>query len=1306
MLNIYYGREDRNKEQFAYRTIAGEGWGLDKRVFVIVPDQYTIEAERNAFKHLKTNCLMGLDVFSLSRLGHQVLKETGDSNKTFIDKYGRQMLLTGIISDERENLSVFAPAANKGSFVGLVNDFISEMKQYGVEPGDLDRICDESNSPVLYRKISDIRRIYGAYEEKIKGRYTDSEDYSDLVAERVSVSENLRDSSIWLYGFDSFAPKAMKVIRALMKVAASVNLVLTIDEDRELFALTKMVKGVFLKAAAEVSCPIGKVERIPDEFIYDNKNPAILHIESEIFKLDLLPYEINESAGGQGLKNLRKSANAKESEICEESAAQESSDSSGKFDNSESCGESEKNVNCNTFKRCGKSAGDGIGITITEASNIYNEAESAASYILHLIRDRGYRYRDIGIICNDQQTGSSILSRVFGEYGLPLFRDAKRKILNSELAIYMVSMLKTAGMSCSTPYILSALKTGMTKLEPERVERLENYVRKYRIIGTMWKEPFTRYDPSFERSSARGRIESEELKQAEESRRMIMSDVEALESICNNALTVGEFVKGLTSFLEDRMEIRKRLGEKIEIQESLTSLKDTDNMIDRDEQSVTAQIWIKVAGLLEQIDEVIGDEEFDVAKFIEMFESGLNDMEVGVLPSTLDDLMIGTMQRTRFGEIKALVVTGANEGVLPMDISGQSLFAPEEVEFISGGRYEICKSDLIREQEQNIAIYRNLSRPSERLWISYALSDTQGESLRPSSLIEDLRALFPNLKLKKDIINAGDPLHMIGGRESTLRHMTEAMRLAGRSENNEPLDPLWQAVKRYFDAEENDAFSSYDSAAFIDAVNYQSGDSSSHYIKGAQGINDNDNINDTDDIRNQNNITGKSDGSNATKHINDTDDIRNQDNITAGDSDVNGIEEKRVSDSDVNAIKEKTVEREKSDYSRIKEALNFQNKPEPVGELAESLFRKNSRGHYVISPSAIERFARCPFAYFVQYGLKPVEERVYETGGREIGDIYHAVIMRVTKEISDNNMLQNITKEECDELVRKAIRKETDNYRGGLFDVGNEEKYRANRIEKTCCRVMDILVDQARAGTICESRFEEGFGEGRDIPPIKVELEDKTVLIEGKIDRLDILPGDRVKVIDYKSSAQKLKTDEAVAGYKLQLMLYMKAAQQGRYLPAGVFYFHIKDPALEDTDAAMAMIEEGEIDAVEYEKHVKENERREFRMSGIVVGDTESIEAIDSEIDRSSDIIPVRRRKDGYAPMQSGSGNFVTDEEFAALQSEVDATVKKLCDDLARGTVSIYPMSKSGYNQCQYCDFKSICRFDIRFDGCRYHVVR
>lgn len=1132
MLNIFYGRENLDKEKFIYDNIGG-------RALLVVPDQFTLEAERELIAHSGAKALMDVEVLSLSRLGYRLLEELGGSKRTFIDKYGRHMILSSIAAEEREKLQVFKGLEGKNSFIELVNNFISEMKQFNCGADELAEIARSvPDGSYTQRKLEDLYLLYSEYEEAIRGKYTDSEDYIDLFLGKISRSELVAGNHIWIYGFDSFAPKALAVIGELMQYAADVNLVLTYDDKREardadLFALAEAVIWNFENLAKRRGIEVRK-RAIPKTYTAARAD-KIQFIEQELYALPARKY----ARGGQ-------STNPAEGGASEAAAAGTDS------------------------------------LTLVAAANLYNEAESAACYVLELVRDFGYRFSDIKVICNDQETRGPILKRVFKEYGIDLVSDTSKDILQSSIVQYITALMDVVVEKYRTDLMIKMLKSGFGDLTNDEITDLENYAIKYKIRGTMWKRPFVRGESEY------GAEALVRMNAVREKALAFMPDLEAIFE----AETCGEFISGLYGFLYEKVKLPEKIAD-------LTVLQTEQGRPDLAEE--TAQIWGKVIGIFDQMSEIMGKQKFRAAAFRDLFEVGISQVEIGILPPTKDGLMMGTMQRTRTGEMKALVVVGANEGVLPNEKPGSGLFGSDEKNLFKENGIELCKVDDVRFLEERMGIYRNLSKPRERLWISYSLSDAEGGPARPSGVFTKLAGLFGDTPVARDALNRQSDADLVGAGPAGLRHLTEALQAACEGR---PLAPHWREALAWFKQNKPEAL------------------------------------------------------------------------------------------------------------EPIRAGIAFTNKQEDLGrEMTAALYMGNIGStreealepspELSLSPSRLERYARCPFSHFVQYGLKPEERRIFEIAPREIGDIYHECLMEMSRHLTARGIAitdpaspwMTISREECRTFVEDVIAKKSGTYREGILEAGNEEKYRGRRITDICEKVCWAVIEQVRAGEILRSSFEAPFGRGRRIPPIPVNLgEGRTAYIEGKIDRVDYLPGERVKIIDYKTGNENFSVAEAEAGYRLQLMLYLEASLERRMKPAGVFYFKISEPMVDASGAAIGPEE------------ISDKIQKSFKLNGVIVDDPNVIRNVAGDFSGISDVVPIRINKEGLIS-GTGKDNLLTDEEFESLREKVCEKVTDICKSLAGGRIEIHPMKTAATSACAYCRYKGICRFDTIFEGCSYNII-
>ncbi len=1122
MLRIFYGRENLNKDKFIFDHTAG-------RTLLLVPDQFTLQAERDAFSYLRVKGLMDLEVTGISRFGSKILAETGGGRTPMIDKYGRHMLLTKILKERSRELGLYRGMEKRSSFIEMANNFISELKQYGVDPVQLAEIADSlEDGSFMKKKLKDISTVFACYEEEISGKYIDTEDYISLCVSKIKKSQKIKGTEVWIYGFDAFTPKNREIIGELMKTAQNVNLILTGSapgRDDELFSLSRHLISEFEKQAAElgVAC---ETASIPEEYLITDRTSGVKGVEQEIYALPVMSQK------------------------------------------------------------------DAAGITIVKAANFYSEAETAAAKVRSLVRDNGLKYNEIILICNDLETRGAIAKRVFGQYGIDLFLDKKQSIIHNPASVFLLSLLELAEGEYHTETVFRLLKSGLTDVEWDMVEHLENYARKYRINGRRWTVPFTKGVSEYG---------EEGLQQLEDARMQVIGVISSFCERFGSSKTVKQKVQMLYGFLAEDCRMPEKLEQLMAQQEELGFLSAA---------SETAQVWGLIVDVLDQFVELVGDEEVLAEGFGDILKSGLEAIEVGLLPPSADGLIMGTMQRTRSSNVKAMLVLGANEGLLPAAAESNSILNEDEKQQLTERDIEICKVDAVRQQEEKMAIYKNVSKPSQELWFSYSVSDEEGRELKPSQLLMKIQEIYPDLEEQEDIINEGQPGQLLQADKAGLEHLTAALRAMAAGQE---LDPVWKLALGWYD--------------------------------------------------------------------------RND------------------------------------DISDLKEGLFYTGKQADIDqELVEKLYKKDQKGELVLSPSRLEKYSRCPFAHFVQYGLRPDEQRVFEIGGREIGDVYHNCFMELSQWLTEEGIeptspdsrWMTITQEECSAKVAEILEHENEQYREGIMTAGKEEQYRSRRLQEICSEISWILIDHVRRGRIRSMAFEQEFGRGRDLPPITVETEQGNVLIEGKIDRVDMLADDRVKIIDYKTGNEKFITAEARKGYRLQLMLYLRAAQEGQpvqvggesakaadgsgfeHKPAGVFYFLVNEPDV-------ALSDPGEVVPEELAAAVADEIRKSYKMNGVMVNDPEVIESIAGEFSGYSEIAQIRSSSKGVSG--TGKDSLMEEDAFLAFQQEVDAKVQEICQSLVAGKNPARPMKTKTTSACAFCNFKGICQFDVKFEDCNYEMI-
>ena len=391
-----------------------------------------------------------------------------------------------------------------------------------------------------------------------------------------------------------------------------------------------------------------------------------------------------------------------------------------------------------------------------------------------------------------------------------------------------------------------------------------------------------------------------------------------------------------------------------------------------------------------------------------------------------------------------------------------------------------------------------------------------------------------------------------------------------------------------------------------------------------------------------------------------------------------------------------------ADAPQVKDGLLFDPDEPPLDKkIAEKLFARPD-GTKSLSPSRLDAFAACPFRHFISYGLRPAEDTDFTISGREMGDILHEALLRLCEKLSavsrekglaitdPASLWMTVSDEEVDAMLREILAEMAGVSHSGIMQSSGEERYRSERMLDTCSRFARHMISQVRSGNIERMYFETGFGREGTFGPIKLETSAGTVLIEGKIDRVDILPGtggtELVKIIDYKSGSDKFNKALVEQGLKMQLMTYLEGALGNGGRPAGVYYFRI------NADDLKGSVED--LLSKDVSEEVLSDIEKNYRLDGITVSDGDVIRGIDKDFDekKESSVIKLKLKKDGNL-----DGSFISSADMEEFRRQFRENMLSVSERLFSGEIKAQRKKRGNdYDSCTFCSFESVCLKNIR----------
>lgn len=340
--------------------------------------------------------------------------------------------------------------------------------------------------------------------------------------------------------------------------------------------------------------------------------------------------------------------------------------------------------------------------------------------------------------------------------------------------------------------------------------------------------------------------------------------------------------------------------------------------------------------------------------------------------------------------------------------------------------------------------------------------------------------------------------------------------------------------------------------------------------------------------------------------------------------------------------------------------------------------------------TALEKYANCPYSHFLERGLKLKERPEHKIEDFDIGNLFHNAIDSFFRDVQQKKLdWTSISSETSHEILENCIKKVMEEYENDALESNARNLFLKKQVKETAEKTVDVLIKHIRMGKFVPAEYE-------------------LVLNCGRVDRVDVAKQDDkvyVKVIDYKSGSKEFNLTNAYLGIDLQLMMYLKESveyEQKKYpdkkvLPAGAFYFHIKNPYVnkpnlnELVEKYRSQNDKVEISDEQIKEIVlKQLKDSQYKMSGLMDKDVEVMALMDKDIrdkDMPSDILPVSKRDNGSFYKNNSQ---IDGQVYEKFLDHVAGVADNMRQEVMDGNIEIKPIN------CKWCSYHGVCGFDVQ----------
>lgn len=712
-----------------------------RRAYLVVPSQFTVEAEQALFEALQTNVLMQAQVKSFHSLVRDILQEGSGLCTPVITEEGRRMLIRLLLEENKDERRVLTPGTIGTDLCQAFVQQLREWKEYDILPDIVEEKANRlPEGDRTRQKLLEMAQIFRAYEDALGNTRCDSDDELTLAFQQLSSLAVFDGVDFFFDRFHSLSKREADAVKALVMCGYAVHFTLPLDPR---------IANVI--ATAPENMPYAAQEALFTDMVDDaaafslsarfarqlsGLSPLRLH---DVSKFSPNNKNFEEKASSAVSSRIGRSTSAAGHILPMRSAIDRGARAVFAF---------------RTSQNPPTEGAASVPIRFARYRNSEQEVEGVIVAIKKRMQKEGAKENDFAIFLTDIEEYAPLLKRALRREGLRFFYDEIKEVSYHPLLRTIRALLLLSEEGPRPETMLSLVKAGLLGVEEDDIESYQRYLDQRNIRYRMVEQDryFTFQDEGLRMGDGERERRKRQADTARRVNRAILDYYYAFEERMQKGKNIRDFAGALVAALRTP-----------ETAQALFHYGETLRQEGEEERlALHRRIWDAVMERLNEMVDLFSDREMDRHTFVALCEEGFSGISLGVIPPFADQIVVGDLLRSRLRPRPYVFLLGVSDAYLPSVRKENALLSEEEKAMLSDSDAPLPSTNRFAVEEERLNFYSVLHQAKEHLTLSSAMQNQANESMNPSPWMQRLQTALGQPTTIVDTFSLSDMLYSRG----------------------------------------------------------------------------------------------------------------------------------------------------------------------------------------------------------------------------------------------------------------------------------------------------------------------------------------------------------------------------------------------------------------------------------------------------------------------------------------------------------------------------------------------------------------